>query len=26
MPVALCTVFKSWWWTERGSETCRVSF
>jgi len=24
MPVAACTV--SWWWTERPSETCRVSF
>jgi len=26
MSVALCTVFNSWWWTERPSETCRVSF
>jgi len=25
-PVAVCTVFNSWWWTERLSETCRVSF
>jgi len=22
--VAVCTVFNSWWWTERPSETCRV--
>jgi len=22
----LCTVLNSWWWTERPSETCRVSF
>jgi len=21
----VCTVFNSWWWTERPSETCRVS-
>jgi len=26
MRVAVCTVFNSWWWTERPSETCRVSF
>jgi len=26
MPVAVCTVFNSWWWTERPPETCRVSF
>ena len=26
MTVAACTVLKSWWWTERPSETCRVSF
>ena len=26
MPVAVCTVLNSWWWTERPSETCRVSF
>ena len=26
MPVAVCTVLKSWWWTERPSETCRVLF
>jgi len=26
MPVAVCTVVNSWWWTERPSETCRVSF
>jgi len=26
MPVAVCTVFNSRWWTERPSETCRVSF
>jgi len=26
MPVAVCTVLKSWWWMERPSETCRVSF
>jgi len=25
-PVAVCTVLISWWWTERPSETCRVSF
>ena len=25
MPVALCTVVNCWWWTERPSETCRVS-
>jgi len=24
MPVAICTVFNSWCWTERPSETCRV--
>jgi len=23
---AVCTVLNSWWWTERPSETCRVSF
>jgi hypothetical protein len=26
MPVAVRTVLKCWWWTERPSETCRVSF
>jgi len=26
MPVAVYTVLNSWWWTERPSETCRVSF
>ena len=26
MPVPVCTVLNSWWWTERPSETCRVSF
>jgi len=26
MPVAVCTVLNSWWWTERPSETCTVSF
>ena len=26
MPVAVCTVLNSWWWMERPSETCRVSF
>ena len=26
MPVAVCAVLNSWWWTERPSETCRVSF
>jgi len=26
MPVAVCTVLNSWWWTERLSETCIVSF
>jgi len=25
MPVTVCTVLNSWW-TERPSETCRVSF
>jgi hypothetical protein len=25
MPVAVCTVLNSWWWTERPYETCRVS-
>jgi len=24
IPVALCTVLNSWWWTERPSETCSV--
>ena len=24
-PVAVCTVLNCWWWTERPSETCRVS-
>ena len=24
MPVAVCTVWNSWWWTERSPETCRV--
>jgi len=24
--VAVCTVLNSWWWTERPSKTCRVSF
>ena len=26
MPVAVCTILNSWWWTETPSETCRVSF
>ena len=26
MPVAVCTVLKAWWWTERLSETCRGLF
>ena len=26
IPVAVCTVLNSRWWTERPSETCRVSF
>ena len=26
MPVAVCTVLISWWWTDRPSETCRVFF
>jgi len=26
MPVAVCTVLNCWWWTERPSVTCRVSF
>jgi len=25
IPVAVCTVLNSWWWTKRTSETCRVS-
>jgi hypothetical protein len=25
MSVAVCTVLNSWWWTEKLSETCRVS-
>jgi len=24
--IAVCTVKNSWWWTEKLSETCRVSF
>jgi len=26
LPLAVCTVLNSWWWTERPPETCRVSF
>jgi len=26
MPVAVCTVLNSWWWTEIPSETCRELF
>jgi len=26
MPVTVCTVLNSWWWTRRPSETCRMSF
>jgi hypothetical protein len=26
MPVAVCAVLNTWWWKERPSETCRVSF
>jgi hypothetical protein len=26
MPVAVGTILNSWWWTERQSETCGVSF
>ena len=26
MLVAVCTVLNCWWWTERPSETCRVSY
>jgi hypothetical protein len=26
MPVAVCTVLNSWWWTESPSETCKVLF
>ena len=26
MLVTVCTVLNSWWWTERPSETCRLSF
>ena len=25
MPVSVCTVLNCWWWTQRPSETCRVS-
>ena len=25
MPVAVCTVLNSWWWTANPSETCRTS-
>jgi len=25
MPVAVCTVLNSWWWTERPSEMCSVT-
>ena len=25
MPVDVCAILNSWWWTERPSETCRVS-
>ena len=24
--IAVCTVKNSWWWTEKISETCRISF
>jgi len=24
MPIAVCTVLNSWWWSERPPETCRV--
>jgi len=26
MPVAVCAVLSSWWWTERPSETCRAFY
>jgi len=26
IPIAVCTVLDSWWWTERLSKTCRVPF
>jgi len=26
VPVAVCTVLDSWWWTERPSKTCSMSF
>ena len=26
MPVVVCTILNSWWWTEKPSETWRVSF
>jgi hypothetical protein len=26
IPIAVCTVLDSWWWTEKLSETCRVLF
>ena len=26
LPIAMCTVLDSWWWTEKLSETCRVLY
>jgi len=26
VPIAVCTVLDSWWWTEKLSKTCRVLF
>jgi len=26
IPIAVCTVLGSWWWTEKLFETCRVPF
>jgi len=26
IPIAVCTVLDSWWWTEKLSKTCRVPF
>jgi len=26
IPVVMCTLLDSWWWTEKLSETCRILF
>jgi len=26
IPIAVCTLVDSWWWTEKLSETCTVLF